>query len=161
MSLPDSISNDKLKGLRFHLPYQIYDTFMHYNCAILAYAFYDILQTGKVVQLNIPPEKSIISWGLHYVYKIGNIYVDVRCVFITSHELLNEPDKILVGNTIDKPHIFEEKIIYKDYTITDSNRSVIFDDVLITDMEVEYARFIAQYILEKNPDIQEYINSLL
>lgn len=98
---------------------------MHFDCTILAYAFYDILQTGKVVQLNIPPEKSIKSWGLHYVYKIGEIYIDVRGVFITSHELLNESDKILVGNLVDKPHIFEEKIIYKDYTIIDSDRSVV------------------------------------
>lgn len=78
----------------------------------------------------------------HSVLKVNNMYIDIRGIFLSDDELLNEP---IIEKTCR--NIFESTKPYSSYIIIKDEEASKIEDYPID--SIEYANFITDLIIEK------------
>ena len=81
------------QSIRFNLDYDLwYAPFMTDQHWYFAYALYKHFGKGKIIGLVDNSNNSVVV--VHCIYKIDTIYIDIRGIFTSFDEIVNEPTKI-------------------------------------------------------------------
>ena len=156
-----SIATTELESLRFAMPYNIYDQYMFGYCEDLAYAFKYYLGIGSIVGLN----KNNAEYSAHIVYKINNIYIDIRGVFLSDIELLSEPVRMPSDPVFDsvlkvrRNSKIEFKNLYENAKIVNEEEYDYLKIEYFNEEMFEYSTFIVKLILERYPMLSQYVES--